>query len=47
MYNQQIGNVKPTKKIVKKKVDIELETQIYPRKVQNVDGPFVDSATIF
>lgn len=27
-------------------VDIELETQIYPRKVQNVDGPFVDSATI-
>jgi len=37
--------VKPTKKLLKR-VDIELETQIYPRKVQNVDGPFVDSAAI-
>jgi hypothetical protein len=30
-----------------KRVDIELEiTKIYPMKVQNVDGPFVDSAII-
>jgi len=46
MHNQQIGNVKPIKKMLKT-IDIELETKIYPMKVQNVDDPFVDSATIF
>jgi hypothetical protein len=38
MWSQQ-------KKLLKR-VDIELETQIYPRKVQNVNGPFVDNVTI-
>jgi len=46
MHNQQIGNWSQQKKVLKK-VDIELETKIYPMKLQNVDGPFVDSATIF